>query len=164
MTTAYLTFPESDNYFNCSYTLLIHTTTKIVYFQSWKLFHLWQVVCYKCFSHYIFLYHSHEIKMGFTIRVFPQFRNLLLNLTITTQNITFDYCWRQDRLNYNSFGKPSVFFMNYLSHWQNFHTVVRDEGRDRSHGCPPRLPSLNKAEGGAWKLKYLCAIAHCLSY
>lgn len=154
--TTYLTFPETGNYFSCSYILHLTEANKTTYFQRWKLLHMRQVVNYKCFSYCISSHHSHEIKMGFTIRILPHIQKPTSEYynSDTKYHIRLPNARRQNRLNYNRFGKPSVFLMNCISHCWNFHTAGRDEGQNRSHGYCSCLPPLNKAEGEAWKPKY----------
>lgn len=86
-----------NNYFSCHYILHLTEVNEAINFQRWKLFHICQLVSYKCFSYYIFSHHSHEIKMGFTVRIFTHIWILLLNTKILMQNITFDYQTVEDR-------------------------------------------------------------------
>lgn len=161
--TTCLAFPESDDYLICSNILLIHSTTKTLYFQT-RNYSTYGESSVTLASHTtsfntILITSKWDLLLGFS----HTFKSILLNPTITTQNITFDYHWRQDRLNYNKFDKLSVLFINYLSHWQNFHTIVRGEGWDRSYRCLLCPPSLNKAEGGPGNLNS-CVQLLSLSY
>jgi len=77
-----------------------------------------QVVSYMYFLHCIFLHHSPEIKMRFTIRILPCIQKPTSEYynCNTKYHIWLPNSRRLNRLNYNRFGKPHVFLMNCISH------------------------------------------------